>query len=928
MQSVKRTSINRGGVAILSLMLSITFMFTATKVYAQTFGLTILHNNDAESQLINAGGGLEDFGGVARFKTLVDTLKAQAVSSGRGVIMLSSGDNFLAGPEFNASLQLPPGQPFYDAVAVDLIGYDALAIGNHEFDFGPDVLARFISDVSTTQPPFLSANLDFSGEDTLQALVNTGRIASRTVLSVSGEQVGIIGATTPDLPNISSPRNVIVDPDVAGIVQMEIDALEASGVNKIILISHLQSITEELNLATQLSGVDIIIAGGGAELLANPGNLLTPGDSSQIFGPYPLIATDADSNDVPVVVTNGDYRYVGRLSVEFDANGDIVSIDTSSGPVRVPGGTNPDSVTPNPDVQTMVVDPVVQAIAALAANVVGTSQVVLDGLRSSVRTEETNLGNLIADALLWQGQELAGVFGVDTPKVALQNGGGIRNNSEIPAGDITELATFDILPFTNFVTIIPDIPPTQFKEILENAVSQVENTGGRFAQVGGFAMTWDPNGTAQVLDPNGNPTTAGTRVVEVTLDDGTAIVENGMVAAGAPSLDIATIDFLARGGDQYPYRGAAFTSIGVTYQRALANYITQLPSSEITAAAYPVGGEGRITQLPPISVADTGVCYATLGAMGPNAGSLITIDLATGAGTIVGPSGLTAVPSLAIKSTGEMFATDFPSPGSLYRIDAATGATTLIGSTGLFSPHALAFDGNDVLYAIDSNNDLYIVDELTGATTLVGPVGVSIKGIEVDPTTGILWGGQGGPPGNNDGIYTINTTTGAATLVGNTGLGSNTPALHFDQAGNLYGPMGGGGNPNNLVSIDKATGVGTIIGPIGFVAVSGMSTRVTRVVVGVDEPQEGIPQVYQLAQNYPNPFNPSTVIEYALPEDSRVRLEVYNILGQRVATLVDETQSAGYYSERFDATGLASGLYFYHLQSGDFVGTKKLLLLK
>jgi 5'-nucleotidase len=512
--------------------------------------------------------------------------------------MLSSGDNFLAGPEFNASLQLPPGQPFYDAVAVDLIGYDALAIGNHEFDFGPDVLARFISDVSTTQPPFLSANLDFSLEANLQALVNTGRIASRTVVSLGGEQVGIIGATTPQLPFISSPRNVIVDPDVAGIVQTEIDALETSGINKIILISHLQSITEELDLATQLSGVDIMIAGGGDELLANPGDLLIPGDEGLVFGPYPLTATDLNGNDVPVVTTTGAYRYVGKLTVEFDANGDLISVDGSSGPVRVAGGTNPDSVTRNPDVQTMAVDPVEQAIAALAANVVGTSEVTLNGVRSFVRTEETNLGNLIADALLWQGQELAGVFGVPTPNVSLQNGGGIRNDSEIPAGDITELTTFDILPFSNFVTIVPDIPPAQFKEILENAVSRVENTDGRFAQIGGFAMTWDPSGTAQVLDGNGNPTTAGTRIVLVTLDDGTPIVVNGMVVAGAPNLHVSTIDFLARGGDQYPYRDAAFTSVGVTYQQALANYITQLPNSLIAAADYPEGGEGRITEFP------------------------------------------------------------------------------------------------------------------------------------------------------------------------------------------------------------------------------------------------------------------------------------------------------------------------------------------
>ncbi len=91
--------------------------------------------------------------------------------------------------------------------------------------------------------------------------------------------------------------------------------------------------------------------------------------------------------------------------------------------------------------------------------------------------------------------------------------------------------------------------------------------------------------------------TPGSRVLEVELDDGTAIVAGGAVVAG-PDLTVATIDFLARGGDQYPYRGAPFTSLGVSYQQALANYIETGLGGMITAADYPFGGEGRITELP------------------------------------------------------------------------------------------------------------------------------------------------------------------------------------------------------------------------------------------------------------------------------------------------------------------------------------------
>ena len=89
-----------------------------------------------------------------------------------------------------------------------------------------------------------------------------------------------------------------------------------------------------------------------------------------------------------------------------------------------------------------------------------------------------------------------------------------------------------------------------------------------------------------------------------------------------------------------------------------------------------------------------------------------------------------------------------------------------------------------------------------------------------------------------------------------------------------------------------------------------------------------VPHEYDLAQNFPNPFNPSTVIEFALPKDAHVRLEVYNIIGQKVMTLVDEVRPAGYHSVKLDGTNLASGMYLYRLTTGQQTFMKKLLLMK
>ena len=553
--------------------------------------LVILHHNDGESQLVQASSDLPDFGGVARFASLVHQLRAEADDSGAAVITISSGDNFLSGPEL--SLSLDEDGPFYDALALNLIGYDALTIGNHEFDLGPDLLARFISEATTA--PFISANLDFSGEPALAALVEQGRIAPSAVVEKQGRRIGIIGATTPELSYISSPRNVQVNSDLAGIVQAEIDRLTGDGVDIIVLSTHLQALSGETALAAQLTGVDAIVAGGSGALLADDTTVLLPGDGDP-FDTYPITVTLADGTSVPLVTTPGDYTYVGRLGLSVDADGNVTSIDSSSGLRRVAGGDEPDAVAPHPDVLTQVTEPVAAGLAELAASPVGTTEVPLDGRRSpGIRTAETNLGNLLTDALLWNSQWLADDFGVPQPAVAIQNGGGIRNDSVIPVGPVSELETFNISPFGNFVTVIEDVSAAQMKVLFENSVSRVESSSGRFAQVAGMTLVYDPAGTPQEIGDNDTVTVAGTRVQSITLDDGTALVSDGAVVDGAPSITLVSLNFLANGGDQYLFGDGTRTNLGLTDQQSLAAYVKDGLSGTIPADQYPEGGEGRIT---------------------------------------------------------------------------------------------------------------------------------------------------------------------------------------------------------------------------------------------------------------------------------------------------------------------------------------------
>jgi 5'-nucleotidase len=583
------------------------------EAHAVPLTLTLLHNNDGESKLreitaLDQG----PFAGAARFVTLVNEQRDTANALGHAVLTLSSGDNFLAGPEFLASLN---DGVFYDARVLSAIDYDAIILGNHDFDFGPGLLADFIGQVDA-DIPYVSANLDFSASADLNPLVGNRLFASviveKDVLDGGGgtvtERFGIVGATTPDLPFISSPGDVVVNQDVVGIVQAEVDALTAQGVNKIVLVTHLQGIANEVNLVSQITGVDIVIAGGGDDLLENPAipdsSELVPGDTSD--GVYPTIVQDAGGNDVPIVTTAGEYKYLGKLVAEFDDAGVLTSIDTGSGPLRV-SGISPEFTVPDQDIVDTVVTPVLAGIGALATNIIADNQVTLDGVRNNVRSRETNIGNLVTDAFLFEVSKL--VPGLTGPVVAMNNGGGIRNNSLIGPGtqdgaidsrDLSQLNTFDILPFLNFLAIVPDVTPERLKLLMENAVSRVENRDGRFAQIAGFEIVYDPTAQALVLNLDGSVAVDGARIVSIRLADGTFIVRNGKIVKGAPTVTVATTDFSARGGDQYPFGGLPFTILGVTYQQALQDYITaadglngRILTSDARYAS--VTGEGRIT---------------------------------------------------------------------------------------------------------------------------------------------------------------------------------------------------------------------------------------------------------------------------------------------------------------------------------------------
>ena len=568
-------------LAALGLLVSVTAL-APTALTAQdnvAYTLTILHNNDGESKLLhNADRG---FPGIARFVTAMRGLQDGAGTD--GVLTVTAGDNFLASKEWNVSLE--KGAPLYDSIGLSGL-YDAMAVGNHDMDFGPDVAAEFFAGFD---PPvvFLSANLDVSAEPALVAMVEAGRLARSTVVETGGEQVGVIGAITPMLGAISAPRNAVVSA-VAAAVNAEVATLTAAGVNKIILISHLQQVDEDVEALASISGVDVAIGGGGDEMLRSETSTCLP--EEETAGPYPLEATDADGNTVPVITAPGGYRCIGELTVGFDSDGNVVSAEGRSVGVSL-------DETPDPDVLAAVEEPLAAAVAALDNNVLATTEVDLDGRRSQIRTRETNQGNLVADASLWVGTERADAYGTAAPDIAIQGGGGIRNDSIIPAGsDLSESTTFDISPFNN-VMVTFEMTRERLKEAMEVSYDCIPGTCGQYSQVAGMSLVIDVGMPARETDREGDCSNIGhegARVRSIVLDDGTVIVEDGEVVPGDPVV-MTTVSWFAGGGDCFPAADLPHTKLGINDQRTLADYLTDALGGVVTAEQYPAGGEGRVT---------------------------------------------------------------------------------------------------------------------------------------------------------------------------------------------------------------------------------------------------------------------------------------------------------------------------------------------
>lgn len=580
--------------------------------------LQLLHFADID------GGGTLGLEHVAEFSALVASFRAEMPEN---TLLISSGDNYTPGPLYQASDDPAMAEVVGSAgvgrgelAFLNAMGVDVTAVGNHDLDGGPEEFAEIIQPDEHGWPgsrfPWLAANLDFSSEPYLADLVSPdgldaskvhGRLARSVVLEIAGHRVGVVGAVTPTLDQITNTGEIDIlpaDPDdiaaLASVIQAPVDALVAAGVNVIILAAHMQQLHVEQALAGRLKHVDVIISGGSNTILADPASRLHPGDVA--MDNYPLVYRSALDEPVLLVNTDGDFRYLGRLLLQFDANG---VIDLEQLDVNRPGiWASKPAVVEDRDAEPMdeviaIRDTFWRILEVKEAHILGYTDQFLDGRRIKVRTRETNLGRLMATAALWLGRQ-------QEPEavLALRNGGGIRasigdmvvppgsqdasqvqlrppaSNRFRPEGGISRLDLETALAFNGELVALT-LTAGELFDIMEYTVSGVEPgaTPGWFPQFAGLRLSYDATRTARRPlerghgDINQGVESNGERVRELSVlaPDGTVmelLSEGEWVGDATQPIRIITLGFLAQCvpdsghqprrvvhcGDGYPFR--------------------------------------------------------------------------------------------------------------------------------------------------------------------------------------------------------------------------------------------------------------------------------------------------------------------------------------------------------------------------------------
>lgn len=494
------------------------------------YELNILHINDLHSRIepINKydstcsaeeEGKNECFGGIARVKTAIDTRRKALSDAGANVLVLDAGDQF-QGSLFYTTYKSEAVADFMNG-----IGFDAMAVGNHEFDNGPEELAKFLD---RAKFPIISGNT-VAGADTPIA----NRIPGYVIKDIGGQKVAVVSVLATDTDETSSPGKSVFFEDEITYLKGVIPTIKAEGVNKIVLLSHV-GYRRDQEIARAVDGIDVIVGGHSHTLLSNT--------DEKAIGPYPTFVRNPAGVDVPIVQAYAYSKYLGDLKVVFDDAGNVKS--ASGAPILLDAAFTPDAGF------VAKVKELAGPIEEMKTKIVAETAAPIDGTRESCRAGECEMGNLVADALLdrTKGQGVT---------AAITNGGGLR--ASIDAGPVSMGEIITVLPFQNTVSTF-GLKGSDIVAALENGLSEIEDGAGRFPQVAGMKFTFDTSKPA------------GSRVVSVQMREGDAFVP----LDPAKVYTLASNNYMRAGGDGYKIFATAATNaydFGPTLDEVLADYL-------------------------------------------------------------------------------------------------------------------------------------------------------------------------------------------------------------------------------------------------------------------------------------------------------------------------------------------------------------------
>ena len=480
--------------------------FSMSSAHAQgAFKLNILHINDMHSRVesisrFNSTCSVEDegegkcFGGFGRLATKVWQRRKEIEDAGENVVTLDAGD------QFQGSLFYTTYRGKAEGEFMNKIGFDLMAVGNHEFDNGPDVLADFVDFVEF---PVISGNITVADGEKL-----AGKIDEWAILEVGGEKIGVLSVLTPDTANISSPGpNVTISDDIEYLKEA-VGRIRGEGVTKVLLLSHV-GFPRDQEIAAQVEGISAIIGGHSHTLLSN---------TEEGAPAYATLVENPAGKAVPIVQAGAYSKHLGDLSLTFaedgyvaEATGDTVVLDAS--------------IEPDAEIEARIAE-LAGPIETMKATEVGQVTAPIDGSRETCRAKECEMGVLVTDAILARTADL----GVT---IAIQNGGGLR--ASIGEGMATVGDVLSVLPFQNTLATMK-LKGEHIVGALEAAVNDIENGAGKFPQVGGLKFTLDLNAA-----PDGG------RVKDVMVQEGGEWVP----IDPAKEYMVGTNDFMRKGGDGY-----------------------------------------------------------------------------------------------------------------------------------------------------------------------------------------------------------------------------------------------------------------------------------------------------------------------------------------------------------------------------------------